>query len=502
MSNPETREAPDPALEHEHQLKANGVSGAGAVVMAVAGSAPAYSIAATTALLIGVAGLASPAALLWCGIPMLGIAFAFSYLGRSDVNAGASYSWVGRALHPVLGYLSGWSLVISATIFMVAGALPAGQYTVSLFSEKAAGDTWLVTLVGAAWFLVMAICVLVGVTVTAVAQWIMSSIEVAILVVFGLVAIIKAMAGSHADGAAFSWDWFGFSHFGGFSGFLGAALIAAFYYWGWDVSSNLNEETTNGKKSSGMGGIIGVIIVFLLFEVFTIATQVMLPEKTIANSNNLIGQLGQAIIPGVGGKILIVAVMLSTIATLETTLIQVTRSLFAMGRDRTLPARFGKTHAKWKTPAFATLVVTGVSLVLFIGSNFLGSVGSIMSAAISSIGFQIAFYYALAGAAVVVAYRKQIFKSVRNFIFIGLWPAIGAVFMTLVFIFSIPGQDALVLIIGIGTIAIGLVPMAIYWRKGSKYFDRRPLETGDEIPPATVNVSVIDPRTDPEHFQK
>ncbi len=92
-----------PSGEHKHDLQADGVSAAGSVVMAVAGSAPAYSIAATTATLVAAAGLASPAALLWCGLPMLGIAWAFAYLGRADVNAGAAYSWVGRALHPILG---------------------------------------------------------------------------------------------------------------------------------------------------------------------------------------------------------------------------------------------------------------------------------------------------------------------------------------------------------------------------------------------------------------
>ena len=125
--------------------------------------------------------------------------------------------------------------------------------------------------------------------------------------------------------------------------FVGAALIAAFYYWGWDVSSNLNEETKNGRKAAGRGGIIGVIIVFLLFEVFTIAVQVILPAKTIADSNgNLLSILGDVIWPGIGGKILIIAVALSTIATLETTLIQVTRTLFAMGRDHTIPLAFGR----------------------------------------------------------------------------------------------------------------------------------------------------------------
>ena len=108
-------------------LQANALGTFDTVVMAVAGSAPAYSIAASTAVLVGAVGLASPAALLYCAIPMLGIALAFSYLSRIDVNAGASYSWVGRTLHPFLGFISGWALVISATIFMVAGCSRAGQ---------------------------------------------------------------------------------------------------------------------------------------------------------------------------------------------------------------------------------------------------------------------------------------------------------------------------------------------------------------------------------------
>lgn len=476
MSNPSTVKS-----EHEHTLQENGVSAAGAVVMAVAGSAPAYSIAATTAALVAAAGLASPAALLWCGLPMLGIAWAFAYLGRADVNAGAAYSWVGRALHPILGFLSGWALVISATIFMVAGALPAGSATVSLFSPENANNVGLVTGVGAVWFLIMAACVLVGVKITARAQWIMSTIEVALLAIFAVVAIVHAASGHHA-GPAFSWSWFGFGHFGGTSAFVAAALIAAFYYWGWDVSSNLSEETTNGRKSSGIGGIVGVIIVFVLFEVFTVAVQVVLPAKTIQdNSGNVLGVLGDAIWPGIGGKLLIVAVMLSTIATLETTLIQVTRTLFAMGRDHTIPKAFGRSHAKWRTPAFATVVVTCVSVILFIGSNFLGSVGTILTDAISSIGLQIAFYYALAGIAVVVAYRKIIFKSVKNFIFIGLWPAIGALFMAAVFVVSIPSLPTIVIVIGLGTLALGIVPIIIFWRKGAAYFTRRPLEVPDDL---------------------
>jgi len=486
----------DPVREEHHELRADGITAAGSVVMAVAGSAPAYSITATTAVLIAAAGLASPAALLWCGLPMLGIAFAFSYLGRADVNAGAAYSWVGRALHPILGFLAGWALVVSATIFMVAGALPAGAATVSLFDEKAAGNTLLVTIVGAVWFLIMALAVLLGVRVTARAQWIMSTVEVALLVIFAVLAIVHAASGHHA-GPSFDWSWLGFGHFGGVGGFVSAALIAAFYYWGWDVSSNLNEETKDGHKWAGRGGIIGVVIVFLLFEVFTIAVQVILPAKTIANSDgNILTLLGDAIWPGIGGKILVIAVALSTIATLETTLIQVTRSLFAMGRDHTIPLIFGRAHKRWRTPAFATIVIAGVSIILFIGSNFLGSVGDILSNAVSSIGIQIAFYYALAAIAVIVAYRRLIFRSVRNFIFICLWPGIGAIFMVFVFIAGIPNSTPIVIAIGVGALAIGFIPIIIFWRKARGYYGRRPLELPEDLVTSQIEINSTDPHVD------
>lgn len=436
------------------------------VVMAVAGSAPAYSIAATTAVLVGAVGLASPAALLYCAIPMLGIALAFSRLSRIDVNAGASYSWVGRTLHPFLGFLSGWALVVSATLFMVAGSLPAGSMTLALFDEGLADNTALSTLVGAGWFVVMLLVVLGGARLTVRAQLLMSGIELAILALFAVLALF------HSDNArAFDWSWFGFGQFDGVSGFASGALIAAFYYWGWDVTSNLSEETRNSRRTTGLAGLIGVGVVFLLFEAFTIAVNVVLSSRQIEeNDANVLAVLGEEIWPGWGGKLLIVAVMLSTIATLETTLIQVTRSLFAMGRDRTMPSALGKVHRSWNTPSVAIGVVGVVALVMLIASNLLGTVGDILSDAISAIGLQIAVYYGLAGLAAVVAYRKTLLRSAAHFLLGGLWPLLGAVFMFWVFVESLSELSAAAITIGIGGLAVGLLPMLWYWRQGSDYY--------------------------------
>jgi len=442
--------------------------------MAVAGSAPAYSIAGSTAALVGAVGLAGPAALLYCGIPMMGIAWAFSYLNRIEANAGASYAWVGRVLHPALGFIAGWSLVISATIFMVAGSLPAGSVTLDLFSASAANNSGLVLLVGSIWFLVMVALVIAGVRVTAQAQWVMSGIEVLLLALFAILALVHA-ASHHVT--TFSWSWFGFSHFNGMAGFAVGGLVAAFYYWGWDVTSNLNEEMKDSKRSAGIGGIIGVLIVFALFEIYTVVANLSLTPGTIsANAADVLAVLGQLAWPGVGGKLLVIAVMLSTVATLETTLIQVTRSLYAMSRERTLPKFFGSLLPGRQTPWLATIVVAIVSLGMFIGSNYIGSLNTILTDAISAIGLQVCIYYGLAGLTVVVAFRKVLFKSVKNLLLIGVWPLVGALFMFWIFYEFVKSNtsDAVVIWVGLGGLGVGVIPLAIYWALGSPYFKQRP----------------------------
>ncbi|MEE1751350.1 APC family permease [Streptomyces sp. SP18CS02] len=436
------------------------------IVMAVAGSAPAYSLAATTAVLVGAVGLAAPAALLYCAIPMLGIVLSFSRLGRIDVNAGASYSWVGRTLHPFLGFLSGWALVVAATLFMVAGSLPAGQMTLSLFAPGLADSTATATAVGAGWFLMMLLVVLGGARITVRAQLIMSGVELLILLLFVLVALAH-----RGTSVAFDWSWLGFGHFEGASGFASGALIAAFYYWGWDVTSNLSEETRDSRRTAGLAALVGIGVVFLLFEAFTIAVNVILSAGAIdAGGANVLTLLGDVVWPGVGGKLLIVAVLLSTVATLETTLIQVTRSLFAMGRDRTMPSALGAVHRRWNTPWVAIAVVGAVALVMFVAVTALGTVGEILSAAVSAMGLQIAFYYGLAGIAAVVAYRGMLLRTARDFLLGGVWPLLGSAFMFWVFFESLGELGAASVAIGLGGLAAGVVPMLWYWHKGSPYY--------------------------------
>ena len=104
----------------------------------------------------------------------------------------------------------------------------------------------------------------------------------------------------------------------------------------------------------------------------------------------------------------------------------------------------------------------------------------------------------LAGVAVVVAYRRVLLKSVKNFILIGLWPALGAIFMGVIFVLGIVQNfqdDAIVVnVLGLGLIVLGIVPIALFYRKARGYYTRRPLELPEELDAeAPANIDDRDP---------
>src|SRR5689334_23341347 len=101
-------------------------------VIGVASTSPAYSLTATIALLTGTIGLYAPSAMLLAFLPMLGVAVGFYWLNRSMPDCGTSYAWIARALHPALGFFTGWVIVIADVIVMISLAGVAASSTLTL----------------------------------------------------------------------------------------------------------------------------------------------------------------------------------------------------------------------------------------------------------------------------------------------------------------------------------------------------------------------------------
>lgn len=454
----------------EPSLKKGALSLFDSLAMAIAGSAPAYSITASTAALIAAVGVAGPAALWVAALPMIGITIAFAYLNRWRSDAGAAYAWVGRALHPALGFLAGWALLSLSTIFMVAAALPAGEATLDLFAPDRTHDVVWATGVGVAWFLGVLALVTFGIEVSAKAQIVFTLLEVCALVVIGALAIYHSLS---MPVAVFSWDWFFPSTFGTFQSFSAGMLVAIFYYFGWDVSANLAEETAGAKTVAGLAGILGVIVIFGLFVLAQVAVQMTLtPDEIEANGGNLLPALGAAVLPAPWNAIAILTVLVSTVATIETQLLQCTRLLFSMARDGVISKMMGQLHPRFQTPWLAGFAVASASLILFAGSATVPSVGKLMSELINAIGVQVAFYYALAATACAWHFRDAMRTDWRMLVFAGMVPLASGAFVAYVGIYQLPHLGWRVSLLSTGSILIGVVPLWYYRRRyRSSFYD-------------------------------
>src|SRR6185437_1873347 len=94
---------------------------------AMANTAPTLSIGIGLGLISLDTGAAVPAMVLLAALPILGIALAFSRLNRVARNLGASYSWVGSALSPWLGFQCGWVNLAGSTLYLAYGSQVCGS---------------------------------------------------------------------------------------------------------------------------------------------------------------------------------------------------------------------------------------------------------------------------------------------------------------------------------------------------------------------------------------
>ena len=175
-----------------HGLKANAIGFTDALVIGLASTAPAYSLAAVIGLVVVAVGVQAPAVLLASFVPMFFIAAAFYYMNRADQDCGTTFSWVTRAMGPWFGWIGGWA--ICTTGILVVGSLAdvAARYGLLLVGwDSAAESKGAVTALAVVIIALMtAVCVL-GTELSARLQNVMIFAQVVALLLFAVVALIE-----------------------------------------------------------------------------------------------------------------------------------------------------------------------------------------------------------------------------------------------------------------------------------------------------------------------
>jgi amino acid transporter len=484
-------------------LKKDALGFVSSVVIGVASTAPGYSLAAVLTLVVAAVGLQAPAVLILAFVPMLFIAASYYYMNRADPDCGTTFSWVTRAMGPWAGWIGGWAIVVADIIVMANLAQIAGLYGFLLFGwDAAAESTFAVTLVGVLWIAVMtAICVY-GIELSARTQVGLLGAEIITLALFAFVALYKVYSGDALDGSLEpELSWFSPFAIDSVDGLVAGLLVAVFIYWGWDSTVCVNEETTDSGSTPGRAAIASTVILVGIYVLVAAAAIAFAGPTAIENddSGDALGLLAHEVLGDGWDKLVIIAVLTSAAASTQTTILPTARTSLSMARADAMPESLGRVHPRFLTPHVSTILMGAFSIGWYVGLTIVSE--NILYDSIAALGLMIAFYYGITGFACAIYYRRELFKSAKNFLFVGVAPVLGGAILTWVLIKSIidlskpenseSGDSWLgvgpPLVIGVGLMLFGVVLMFWWYGAGHREFFRRKPEVAEpgslEAPP-------------------
>src|SRR5580700_7321874 len=232
----------------EKGLKGGALGLISSVVVGVASTAPAYSLAATLGfVVIAINGLQAPIITIIAFVPMLFVSYGYKALNSADPDCGTTFTWATRAFGPKTGWLGGWGIIAADVLVMASLAQIAGQYVFLLFNADGIGhnaDSGWVLLVGILWIVAMTAICYVGIEISANFQKALLGIEITMLLVLSVVALVKVGTGHAPHGHLTpSLSWFNPFDVPSPESFMVGFTLMLFIYWGWDTAVSVNEET-------------------------------------------------------------------------------------------------------------------------------------------------------------------------------------------------------------------------------------------------------------------
>ncbi|MFH8370649.1 APC family permease [Streptomyces sp. NPDC018031] len=470
------------------------------VVLGISSVAPAYALTATLGPAVDEVGPQTPAVFLSGFLPMFLVAYAYRELNRSMPDCGTSFTWTVKAFGPHVGWMCGWGTVVATVIVLsnLAGVatdflyLTLGELTGST-GVAGLSDNKAVNILTCLGFLAGATAVAYrGMTVTKEVQYVLVAMQLAVLALFTVLALVKAGDAGSEFAVRSSWSWLDPGRTRSFAAFTAGISLSLFIYWGWDTSLTVNEETSDRRRTPGRAALLTMVIILTTYLLVAVAAQRFAgvgregyglgsPET----GDNAFAALADPVL-GELAALMFFAVLASSVSSLQTTFLLAARTLLAMGFYQAVSRRFAEVHPRFRSPSFATLCA-GAGTGLFYTVMTLVSRHALVDT-IYALGLMICFYYGLTAYACVWYFRTELTAGARDFVFKGLFPALGATLLTAVFLKTAVDTwdpaygsgDALfgvgtVFWIAVGLLGLGLLVMLVSRRRAPAFFRGRTL---------------------------
>lgn len=350
-------------------------------------------------------------------VSMVAMVLTASSYGRMAARypaAGSAYTFVREGLNAHLGFLAGWAMLLDYLLVPVVCVLYAA---LTLERVLPGLPSWVWCLAIAA---LMTIVNIFGVRSTANASLAMMIAAFVVIVPFIVLSIRWLLIHQGWTGvlssapfyspATFSWNSLG----------AGAAL-AALTYGGFDGVSTLSEEVENPRRNILLATVFVCVFTGLFGGLQVYLAQRVHPGfRDFANVETAFMDVTRT----VGGAWLFnamaVILIITNLGSGLTAQAGVSRLLYGMGRDRMLPAPFGRLSRRTSVPIFNIALVGALA--------FLGTLVLDYERAAELINFGAFLAFIGVNASVIRTCYFRAERAARNWVVDLLLPASGLVF--------------------------------------------------------------------------
>ncbi|GII65089.1 amino acid permease [Sphaerisporangium krabiense] len=340
------------------------------VFFVISAAAPLTVVAGVVGTAYAVTGVTGvPLAFLVLGAILAVFAVGYVTMARHVVNAGAFYAYTAQGLGRPLGVATAWVALLAYNALQVGLygliASAADPLLVDWFGVSL--DWWVVALV--AWALTGALG-LTRVDLNGRVLAVLLIAEIAIVVVFDIANLTHpAASGYSAEGLTPS------SLFMPGLGALIAVCVAAFS--GFESSVVFSEESKDARRTVPVATYVALAVIAGLYAVSSWAVSVSVgPDQVVEASKSqgtalLFDLAGRHLGPAVataGSALFVTSIVAALIAFHNT----IARYVFALGRERVLPAVFGRTSVRTGAPLIGSVTQSVVGLAVIAVYAFAG----------------------------------------------------------------------------------------------------------------------------------
>ncbi|MCW2639944.1 MAG: amino acid permease-associated region [Dactylosporangium sp.] len=335
------------------------------IMFALTAAAPLMVVGAlvTTAWgAIGVTGFPLGYALMAVVLAM----FSFGYVAMSRhlTNAGAFYSYIAQGLGKPFGVAGSFVALLAYNMLQVGLYGVFGASLSDLLKAKfdVSVRWWILALV---LWLFVAVLGLLRVEVNSRILAVLLAAEIVIVVIFDVVFLANPAGGS------ITFDTFTPSSLSGPA--VGAVLVTCITaFVGFEAAPVFSEEAKSPGKTVAAATFVGLAVMAGFYAITSWAASVSIgPDNVVEASkqqgpdlvfNAAAAHLNSAWLVDVAHVLLLTSIAAGALSYHNT----VARYTFALGRERVLPAVFGRTRARSGAPQAGSLAQTAVGLVVIV----------------------------------------------------------------------------------------------------------------------------------------